>query len=420
MGDNLIREDDFRQLGFVQRTDEAGNNEVIIREEYYSYDDFQYPNWLLNAKYKSSLLHQRVLDLIISNVPMGSYDREGSLIVQVDSATLKRYLGAKGNGWYTSLNRAAINMTGQVIGYKNPESHEFRYFPFISKAELKSGKFTVRFVPEVAPILTKLYTYTNMNLSVNRRFESVYAKILYATLKSECYYPKTARKEERTNRFYIEKSLAELRIQLGCVNPELSEVRNVLNETGRNGQPDYEKAVKAAKGQQTYKDFCEFRTKVLDAAVDHINELQEYTKMQVRYEPIRAGRGGRVVKIGFFVTLLSSANTERLIASLSDEEKEAILDQITDLIDEKLKVSEIVAIAEAADYQLARIEKAYSVAQEQNAKIMDLSKWMINAIKKNIEPGTTRQPQPRKKNKFNDFTQRQYDYTALEIEAFGQ
>ncbi len=412
MGDN---NDNFRQLCFVQRTDESGKEEVVYREEYYSYDDFQYPNWLINAKYKSTLLHQRVLDLIISNVPAGNYDKEGSLIVQVDTATLKRYLQVKGNGWYTSLDRAARNMTGQVIGYRNPETKEFRYFPFISKAELKNGRFSVRFVPEVAPILSKLYSYTNMNLTVNRKFESVYAKILFGILKSECYYPKTASKEMRSNKFYIEKSLAELRLSLATVNPELSSVRQVLNESGKNGQPDYERAVKSAK-EQAYKDYHAFKINVLDVAVNQINELQDYTKMEVYYEPIRAGRGAKVVSIGFYVTLLSASKAIQT-TELTEMNKNDIYDQITDLIDEKLKVSDIVAIAQAADYQVARVEKAYTVAKQQR-EIKNLARWMIKAIEENYEPSVEKKAEKRQINKFNNFKQREYDYEELQRELF--
>ncbi len=404
---------DYRQIGFVQRTNEEGENEIVYREEYYSYDDFAVPNWLINAKYKSSLLHQRCLDLIISNVPNGNYDREGSLIVQVDTSTIKRYLQVKGNGWYTSLDRVARTMAGQVLGYRNPETKEFRYFPFISKAELKEGRFTVRFVPEVAPILTKLYAYTNMNLTVNRKFESVYAKILYQQLKSECYYPKNTPKEIRTNKFYIEKSLAELRIQTACVNPELSAVRKVLNETGKNGQPDYERAVKAAKGEQMYKDYHSFKVNVLDVAVNQINELADYTKMNVRYEAIRAGRGARVVSIGFYVVLLKEKNISDIndVSQNTEEtDKNEIYDQIAELIEEKMKVSDIIAIAETADYQMPKIEKAYAVAKQQKT-IENLTGWMISAIKNNYEPVAIKKKE--NKNEFKKFKQRDYDYDKL-------
>ena len=406
--------EDYRQIGFVQRTDEMGKEEIVYREEYFLQDDFQYPNWLINAKYKSSLLGQRVLDLLVSNVPAGNYDREGSLIVQVDTATLKRYLKVKGNGWYTSLDRVARSMAGQVIGYKNPTTNEFRYFPFISKAELKDGRFTVRFVPEVAPILTKLYAYTNMNLTVNRQFESVYAKILYQILKSEAYYPKTVPKESRTNRFYIEKSLAELRIQTACVNPELSAVRNILNETGKNGQPDYERAVKAAKGEQMYKDYHAFKINVLDVAVNQINDLSDYTKMNVRYEAKRAGRGARVVSIGFFVTLLN-ANSSAVAEIPIELDKNAIYDQITDIIEEKLRVSDIVSIAEAADYQIAKVEKAYTVAKQQKS-ISNLTGWMIKAIKNDYEPAIKKESFS--KGDFSKFQQRDYNFDDL-MKAIG-
>lgn len=409
---------EFQQLSFIDEAGECKPGEMN-KDDYYSYDNFQYPNWLINAKYKSTLLHQRVLDMIIYNVPSGNYDKEGSLIVSVDAGTLKNYLQTKGNGWYTSLDRAAQNMTGQVIGYRNPDTKEFRYFPFISKAELAGGKFTVRFVPEVAPILTKLYRYTNMNLTVNRQFESVYAKILYAVLKSECYYPQSVPKERRTNKFYIRKSISELRVQLACVNPEMSAVRQVLNETGRTGYPDYDKAVKVAK-EQSYKDFYSFKVNVLDAAVNQINSLFDYTKMQVKYEPIRGGRGGKAVEIGFYVTLFSEAQTISMKDELTDEQKEDVYDQITDLVDEKLRVSEIMEIAETADFQMDKIVAAYEIARTQKSQIKKMGRWLIKAISEEYKPNEPigeQEPIKRraqsKPNKFNNFSQRQYSKEEL-------
>ena len=57
-----------------------------------------------------------------------------------------------------------------------------------------------------------------------------------------------------------------------------------------------------------------------------------------------------------------------------------VMDQIQDIIDQKIKFSEIRAIAEAADYDIDKVKAAYDLSKK--AKNIDnFVGWMISAIK---------------------------------------
>ena len=64
--------------------------------------------------------------------------------------------------------------------------------------------------------------------------------------------------------------------------------------------PDCDKAVERAS-EKSFKDWYEFRRGVIDVAVKEINEVDNGT--YVTYEANKAGQGGKVYSITFFVEL---------------------------------------------------------------------------------------------------------------------
>ncbi len=78
-----------------------------------------------------------------------------------------------------------------------------------------------------------------------------------------------------------------------------------------------------------------------------------------------------------------------------------------------LSASDILTIAQTADYDLEKIQQAYDVLKSNKGKINDVVSWLISAIKNGYRPRNAVPYQAAKKNSFTDYEQRTYDYDDL-------
>ena len=209
--------------------------------------------------------------------------------------------------------------------------------------------------------------------------------------------------------------LSELKLSLGVVNAETSAVQKVL---AGSPTPDYDKAVEKAT-EKSFSDWYEFRRKVIDVAVKEINEVENGT--YVSYEPKKAGHGGKVYAIAFYVELGNKENEEekkseptiKKSSQLSQEEQFELFFKVKTLIKEELSYDDMNAICKAAEYDIKKIEKAYMVASSSTSPIDNLVGFIIKAIKEDYDLPVKKE-NGKKQNKFNNFHQRDYDFDEYE------
>ena len=160
--------------------------------------------------------------------------------------------------------------------------------------------------------------------------------------------------------------------------------------------------------------FGNFRKFALDKAKEEINEK---TSIWFDYEPVKAGRGGKVVDIRFLINVnkdrKSNSEEEKRDKELTQEERFARMEQVQGLIDEKIKLSDIKAILEAADYDVSKVDTAYRLSRYSSG-IENLTGWLISAIKRGYEA-----PVGMGSNPFTQFEQRTIDFEALEKEIIA-
>ncbi|MBQ7680525.1 MAG: RepB family plasmid replication initiator protein, partial [Butyrivibrio sp.] len=139
-------------------------------------------------------------------------------------------------------------------------------------------------------------------------------------------------------------------------------------------------------------------------------ELNETTSIWFDYEPVKAGRGGKVVTVRFMIDVNPRMKREHVEEVLTQEEQFDRLEQAQSLIEEKLRLSDIRAILEAADYDLSRVETAYLLSRKA-AGIENLTGWLIAAIRDGYEAPIRATGQD---NPFEQYEQREMDFDALE------
>lgn len=389
--------------------------------EYDSLTSVQYkkPNFLIGAKYRSPLKENQILAMALANIHHAEETEKGTLRVTMKAANIRKMTNANSGSFYNRLNKIAASMTSKSIGYNDPEKQKFEYIAVVVRATYEKGYFSIEFNPYIKNYLTDIRSnFTRLKLPIMLSFENVYSFRLYEFLRSYAYVPKNMQDDKKTvNKFNNHFSLAELKLTLGVVNAELDSVKKVLIESKN---PNYEKAVQASP-EQMYEDWTDFKRYVLEPAVKEINEKSD---IHVQYRQGRAGVGGKVEEVHFSITLNEfQVESER---KLTTEEKDDIVDRISDLIDQPLKVKEIRAIAEAAEYDYDLVKRAYEGAVDSPSKIDNFTGFLISAIKGDYYPEgvvvkeVKKRGRPKKsQNIFNDFKQNEYDFDALEKELLS-
>ena len=336
-------------------------------------DKYRKSNFLISSVYKSSLTENRVLAVMLNHIDDSYEDKGGNIVCTIKASELKKILNVKGNGVYDRLSEVAKRMAGgRAIGYSDPEKQTFAYAPLIVLCAMQDGEFTCKFNGAMRKYLKSMKNqYTELNLSTMLSLSSVYAFRLYELLRSACYYPKGVNVFEN-DVFKVEMNLSELKLEMGVVNGELERTKAILSKTGENGTPDYDRAVERSE-EKMYDKYSKFRERCLEPAV---NEISEKTEMQVKFEPMRTGRGGKTTGIRFYVRM---NRTETEYTETHYDNEDDLIDAIREKIDVSIKTSEARAIADAANGNVNIIAAAAEYTRKQNPD--NFVAYLIDTIK---------------------------------------
>ena len=379
-----------------------------INVEYYSKELTLFKaNILIDSNYKSTLLEALLFAISLAKINEAIEDKEGNLIVIIRVPTLRTLIPTNSGSFYTQLRNAARAMTGRVIGMSDPERQIFHFMSVVNNAHYENGELLIEFNKNLRPFLKDIITpYTQMNLRELLSFKSIYAFRLFEIIKSRCYTPKGSKE---ISAWKIDFNLSELKLMLGTVNSSLDAVQRILNDTKT---PDWDKAV-AASPEKIYKEWGDFRKRVILPAIDEINEKTCYT---IFIDPDRGGRGGKTKGITFLVEIKGRdiiVEEDDLVEEPTFVPDEDVLDYILDISPFKMRIKEATAIADAADNDKEKISKAFKVLESQTKEIDNPVGFIISAI---INEYNISQPYKPKSKRigFNNFEQNDYDFDQID------
>lgn len=387
-------------------------------------------NSLINAKGTTSLLAQKIFSVGIQQAQLD--DRTGQLVTTLHGGDLRRIFGNKGGSFYEHIRdlvepeKEKASLLDWRIIYTNDQTKELEALNVVTDCKFKDGILEMRYNNRITDQIYQLKeNYTMFSLEETIPLKSIYSYRIYEILKSELdkqSYIAHKRGENLDNSepYILVMNLTDLKLRLGIIDPnENKEIINALKKS--NIDFDYieqlsQETAERKKGKGTsktgkakYSVFSTFRKNTLDKAKE---ELDEMTSIRFDYEPIKSGRGGRIHSIRFMIYDKKAARVDvvekRHIHILTAEEKEDFLDQISDMIEEKLRLKDLRAIAEAAEYDFDKVEKAYNVLC-QTSEVDNITGFMIKAIKDGYE-----EPVKFKRRAFSNFKQNTYDFSELE------
>lgn len=377
---------------------------------------YQYPemysksNFLIGAKYRSTLLENKLMALSLSRI---QYNKEkNELFAKIKASEIRRLLNTNTGSFYTQLDDTAKMMTGKSIGISDAEKQEFCYIAVVTKAEYKNSELYVQFHSDLKKYLYNIKDkFTPLQLSIMLSFKNVYSFRLYEILKSKSFYPKWEKRNDNLFRFEI--SLSELKLELGIVNSELDEVRRVLRNSTN---PDYDKAVEKSP-EVMFSTWYDFRRYVVDKAIKEINEK---TDMYVEYKSLTGGRGGKVYALEFTVQLLkdndgdAEENVEK--TEITEDYVLECAGQVYLLSNGQIKMTDCKKICEKAQYDMNKVQKAFEVMKKAKG-VENPVGFMIKAIEENWEK------MDKKNNSWNnkdlDVAYNQMDFDAFEKEILA-
>lgn len=364
-------------------------------------------NILINAKYKTTIREQKIYAYTMMSLDKCIEDQTGALIYRLKANEIKKILGLKGNSIYRDLKKLSNTITSRNIGYVDPETKFFDYMSLVIRAKYENGELEIVYNPYIKEYIQDIRTnYTRLPQKVMLSFTNVHSFRLYEILLAKSYDPiiKTQR-----NNYIIEYDIDELRFDLGLIDTDSDEVKELL----KGVKPDYKKAKEIAR-KKSYMEWRDFKRDILDLAIEEINKISD---MEVKVEAgNKIGLKGKIESVRFIIELQTKKNNSLEVKEIKDtkkeltqEEKDSVVDFICDLIDIPLKMKDYRAIAEASDYNVEIIEKAYSIVRKKK-KVDNFVGYMISAIKENYQEAV----EYSNSNSFNNILKQDYDFEELE------
>lgn len=345
------------------------------------------PNYLIRAKYETSILEEYVMAWALAHSDDIVRTRNGSLVYSFSAGVIKEIIGTeKSHSFYDRLEQTAKLMVGHTMGINDPVNNYFDYVNVVIRATYEKGKFSIYFNPEI-PLLHLKKNFTPLSLAVTMGLTSKYSIRLYKTLQSKCYLPKGSTR--RDDYFEVVMSVAELKLEMGVVNAELPEVKKVLRGSAH---PDFEAAVEKSAVQK-HKRWADFKKWVIQKAVDEINEKKELTKMHVEFKGRRGGKGAEIKTVEFYITILDGAvvdnnNEPEQEDSATNQERDMVAAQILLKLCGKgmlVTIEEAQAIAKACNYNIYELDKAVMTLEGSTTPVENKVGFIISALKENYQ-----------------------------------
>ena len=375
-------------------------------------------NVLITSKYAANITELRLMYLALFNIQNGHYEeREDGIYVQLEVAELKKALGLNGNGVYSNLETAAKHITGKKFGYSDLENRYFKYTVLVIDTECKNGKLQIQFNKVFKEYLFARMTgnFTNLEKKIMMSFKSSYAFRLYEILKRSCFYSKQY-EGDKDNVFKITIGISELKFELGVIESDNKAIMKLLD---KKTDPDYEKAESLSE-ENVYKDWYEFKRRIIDKGIKEISKIDP--QMHIEYQTIKKGLGGKISSITFIVKMQNNNDVVQQELPPSTSSDEENIERMRDIFGTMLDEKDLTAILNAADNDFEKIRNAKAMLDNTSCKINSITGWLISAIKNQYTTteGSSKNTGAAKKNAFNQFPQREYDFEQLELEMLNQ
>lgn len=378
-------------------------------------------NVLIRASFTADLFESKMLSLALCNVRK---DANNHIVAEIPNKLLLDFIGCSRSNFYEKMKNYATLLVNTIIFAEDVKKKKFKVSVLVTDVEFADEehtalkiKFNDTFENELLEVSKN---FTKLPLNTLAECKTLAGYRLYENLASYCYYDSNY-KGIKDGIFKVTFELDELRVLLGCVDVSHPEFGKFFT----NGKkPDYKAIVKLADelaevgvdrdGKKVFKrKYTRFSALNRDVIIPAIEEIEKISDLRVRYEEIKAGKGGAVVGIAFTITDLSIYKPEEevIVEKTIVEMPEAELNQS---FTSEFSYNDVMSVMKVANNDIGRVNKAYYylLEYEKSHTVTNRIGVMISALQGNYEEAT---PYVQKKrSKDHGFTGRDYDWDNLE------
>lgn len=362
-------------------------------------------NAMIRSKSNQTLLQRKLFAYAMTKlkITLDTKTNNKKLVAVVNIGELLKNLGSDNMMIYSrakAISKDALQHT--MILEDDPVRHSFVAINILDKVEYHNGNLTLTFNDELQKhTLDVREHYTNIYLDTLLHFGHTHSFRIYETLSTYKFMMKHVSKEEP---FIREYDLAELKAEIGLVD-----ITDKMKDDLNNGKTWAEVLDKYLGDNQPYKNYSNFKTRVLDVAKKEIAE-SKLADIQFDYEPIRQGKGGKTVGVRFFVW--PKEPEEQQDDRISAEKIRSVLRTARGRLDEKQ--AETLLIRADGD-----AEKVNYYLSHASGNVKNLLSWTISAIENNWtfhdrEEQKTKKTGRGKRTGFSNFEGRENNYDDIQ------
>lgn len=380
---------------------EAQKEELLVSTVGFFPNNIKKANQLIHSKFKLNTLQQKILFLALAKARMN--EEENLVTAEISVTEVKKYTGINSNSIYDRARDAAINLATLYILNENPSNNQFEVQSgIIDNVKYDNGTMYFKFGQKYNSLVYNIKSnYTMLNKDIYMSLNSGYSLRLYEILKAESYKGDVVIKE---------MSIGDIKLSLGMVGIN-DKMQAKLN---KNSAIDMDKLIK----DYADKDLAWASVKkTLDGVLTEINEK---TDIHVEQEQLRTGKGGKVTGLAFTITkkeVIEEEPQKNLPKKeKTEEEIDELIDEVKDIIDEKIKTKDCKVLLKIAEYDVGRIKEKYEILKKNSRKIENVVGWLIKAIEEDYQEPIGKEPEKATKKKNNFHFEGERDYSQEELD----
>ncbi len=349
-------------------------------------------------------------------------DFSKGLVAEISNQEL-RYLSQNKSGSFYDSVRALLNpsktnpktLRNNLVFLAPDDSGILGYTELITGSAYENGIMYIKFNPEDnirKEILDLKDNYSLLSAPLFLQWKSVFSYRIYELILAQVGHENAIRKKYNKgpkDKYEYTFEFGELKFLLGILDPTSDAY--IQNKLSSKEKVDYnsiaEEMTKNTGQGKTCAKYSDLSRYALAKAEKEINECNHPDcDYNVHFEPDRQGKGGKVVSIKMIVT---KKGTEEIIEEkvMNDDDILDFVDAIRKMIPYNITTKELKKIAEAAEYDMTKIEKAVKVATS-TKNIKSVVGFLIKAI---VEDWDVKEIKSQATKMDNSNT---YDYDDLE------
>ena len=308
-------------------------NEIAKSDKTMFPDMLKKSNFLISSVYRASLLENKVLALALTKVRLSD---QGRPVATLRTKEIKEVLHVTGNAMGTYLKDVATSLAGRTMFIESADG-SFKCMSLVGVVSYESGSGTmeIKFEPEIKDYIYDLKAnFTMLNIPMMLSFRSGWSYRLYELLSSRAYHTKYDK--ETGNVFHIKYGVSEIKLHLGTVQikDDKGKINRDIQRELEKKEIDYDYIVNELVHEKlkSFDKWCDFKRRVLDVAVNEINEKSD---ISVKYDLMRSGRGGKIYGIDFEVTkkdMTVEPTLEEEVPTPADAELDDLIDKLNKIM----------------------------------------------------------------------------------------